>query len=330
MQRRKKRSKPAWDLYRDGISYSLLSRFVNCRERFRIYTVEGLKPAETSDSMDFGTMFHSLLEEHSKGRNLAYLKRKLYQESGNDIEKRAMVDQCLLVFKFYEETWKENDANRKYISQEEVFRVPVHLPSGRKIDLRGRYDEIYREAGGIWLQENKTKSQIDEVALSNILAHDLQTMLYSYTIKLLYKEEPRGVLYNVIRRPLLKQKQKETNLEFLQRIEQDIQSRPEHYFVRFRTEFGDGDIDRFTKRTLFPLLESVCVWWDSIKANPFNPWTQEDGSTNLHHYERPFGVYDSFRNGKGDYFDLITRGVETGLVRVETVFPELEEPVVVG
>ncbi len=100
--------------------------------------------------------------------------------------------------------------------------------------------------------------------------------------------------------------------------------------MRFRTEFGDGDVEKFCKRTLFPLLESVCVWWESIKANPFSPWTQEDGSPNLHHYERPFGVYDSFRNGKGDYFDLITRGVDSGLELIETVFPELEEPVVVG
>ncbi len=328
--RRKRRSKPAWDLYRDGISYSLLSRFVNCRERFRIYTVEGLRPADTSDSMDFGTMFHSILEEHAQGRNLAYLKRKLQQQAKNDPDAKAMADQCLLLFKYYEETWRENDAGRNYISQEEVFRVPVYLPSGRKIDLRGRYDEIYRENGAIWLQENKTKAHIDELALSNILAHDLQTMLYCYTIKLKYKEEPRGVLYNVIRRPLLKQKQKETDLDFLHRIEDDIKTRPEHYFVRFRTEFGDGDVEKFCKRTLFPLLESVCVWWESIKANPFNPWTQEDGSPNLHHYERPFGVYDSFRNGKGDYFDLITRGVDSGLELIETVFPELEEPVVVG
>ncbi len=318
--RRKKRKQPAWDLYRDGISYSLLSRFINCRERFRIYAVEGLTPADTSDSLEFGTLFHKLLEYHAKGYTLPQLERLL---SKDGVSTSFLGRLALEIFRIYVDTWKDQDASIRYVSQEEVFRTTVWLPSGRKVDLRGKFDEVFRDQGKLWLQENKTKSQIDEVSLEHTLPFDLQTMLYCHSIRAIYKEAPSGVLYNVIRKPGLKQKVKETDSDFLKRITADISSRPEWYYVRYRISFGPNDIDNFAKQTLFPLLEQVCLWWESIKANPFQPWTQQDGSTNPHHYSRPFGVYDSFRNGRGEYFDLITRGVDHGLALIDTVFPEL-------
>lgn len=319
--RRKKRKQPAWDLYRDGISYSLLSRFINCRERFRIYTVEGLAPAGTTDSLEFGTIFHKLLEHHAGGSTFPQLERMIYQDKQNSF----LGNMALSIFRIYVDTWKDQDASLKYVSQEEVFRTPIYLPSGRKVDLRGKFDEVFRDQGKLWLQENKTKSQIDEISLEHTLPFDLQTMLYCHCIRAIYKEAPAGVLYNIIRKPGLKQKVKETDSDFLKRIVEDINSRPEWYFVRYRISFGQNDIDNFAKQTLYPLLEQVCLWWESIKANPFQPWTQQDGSTNPHHFSRPFGVYDSFRNGRGEYFDLITRGVDHGLALIETVFPELTE-----
>lgn len=318
--KRRRQKKVAWDLYRDGISYSLLSKFVACRERFRLYSVEGLRVDGSTDSLDFGNLFHKLLEYHAHGYTLAQLERWVSQECSDQLLGRI----GLTIFKHYHDTWSEDDKNIKYIGSEDIFRVPVHLPSGRKIDLRGKYDEVFRREGKIWLQENKTKAQVDEHSLEHTLAHNLQTMLYCYTMRTHYKESPVGVLYNVIRKPGLKQKQKETDLDFVKRIHDDVASRPEWYFYRWRVEFAPGDVDNFAKRTLFPLLEQVCLWWESIKANPFQPWTLQDGSTNPHHYQRPFGVYDPFRNGKGDYFDLITRGIDSGLISVDTAFPELE------
>ena len=316
--RRSAKRQPVWDLYRDGISYSLLSRFINCRERFRIYTVEGLAPGDTTDSLEFGTMFHKLLEYHAKGYTMPQLERLLGKDATTFLGRLA-----LSIFQIYIDTWKEQDANLVYVSQEEVFRTTIYLPSGRKVDLRGKFDEIFRDQGKLWLQENKTKSQIDEISLEHTLPFDLQTMLYSHCIRAIYKEAPAGVLYNIIRKPGLKQKVKETDSDFLKRIMSDINSRPEWYYVRYRITFGPQDIDNFAKRTLFPLLEQVCLWWESIQANPFQPWTLPDGSTNPHHFSRPFGVYDSFKNGRGEYFDLVTRGVTHGLRSISTVYPEL-------
>jgi|694.fasta_scaffold05336_24 hypothetical protein len=312
---------PFQDLYKDGISFSSLSKFVTCRERFRIYYVEGLKPEGISGSIEFGNMFHFLLEEYSKKRSMQELEAMHFAKVRNEMGSNAQLTTAVevwVVFEEYVAFWKTLDKKVRYVSQEENFRETVRLPSGRTLDIKGRFDEIFRKSdNGLWLQENKTKSRIEDNVLTHILPYDLQTMMYCYAIQLKYKETPKGVLYNVIRQPGLKEKKNETLVDYGLRLRQDIQSRKDFYFIRYEIDITKQVIEDFKKKTLIPLLESVCLWWESIQHNPFDPWVLPDGSVNLNHWQRPFGVYDPFRFGKGDYFDLITRGITVGLKRID-------------
>ena len=52
---------PAWTLDQ-GVSQTLLNKFLGCRERFRLYSVEGCREKGGKEAMDFGTYFHNLLE----------------------------------------------------------------------------------------------------------------------------------------------------------------------------------------------------------------------------------------------------------------------------
>ena len=63
--KRKSKNKPSptWDLYRDGITYSLLSKFFVCRERFRLSTVEGWSETGLQSGLEFGSAFHACLEK---------------------------------------------------------------------------------------------------------------------------------------------------------------------------------------------------------------------------------------------------------------------------
>jgi hypothetical protein len=72
------------------------------------------------------------------------------------------------------------------------------------------------------------------------------------------------------------------------------------------------------------MIESVVVWWESIKSDPFNPWVDEQGKPNPHHFQTPFGIYDPMTLGVGDYFDYVTSGFKLGLEQIETCFPELQ------
>jgi hypothetical protein len=327
MAKRKQVSK--WDLYEDGVSYSALSKFINDRERFRIRAVEGLSPGGSSEALEFGNIFHNLLEWYSEGiKSLSTLQRRMaryLRENGSSRETVTMANIVFEVFSMYTDYW--DDSDKLFFEQENKFRIHVPVLTGQSVPINGRRDAAYRDASTktVYLMENKTKAQIDHVWLESALPFNLQTMIYCYSLMKDYKEKPAGVLYNVIRRPGLRQKVKETDRDFLKRVRDDIEGRPEHYFVRHRVDFAPNDLDNFVVRVLQPLLDQVALWWESIKHDPFNPWTLSDGSRNPHHYVRPFGVYDQMANGKGDYFDYVTRGSRVGLVEVDTLFPELAD-----
>jgi hypothetical protein len=325
--------KPTWDLYKDGISYSLLCKFRNCRERFRIATVEGLRPSERKEAMEFGTIFHKALEYTAQGKTTSQVITQLLKFYQSSSMEPMLVKQACILVPHYNRYY----ANEKhqYVAQEEVFDIPYKsTTTGKIIRLRGRRDEMFKRKGALWLQENKTKTNIDENKILATLPFDLQTMLYVYSMTQDYKgQKIGGVLYNVIRRPGQKQRQNESDNEFLQRINDEVakdvdtslaNNEMSHYFKRYEVELTQSDINNFYHRTLVPMIESVVVWWESIKSNPFNPWVDEQGKPNPHHFQNPFGIFDPMTIGVGDYFDYVTSGSKLGLDQIETCFPELQ------
>jgi hypothetical protein len=209
------------------------------------------------------------------------------------------------VLKEYVKYWEDYDKSFNYIYQEYSFKVDHTTPSGMVVPLRGRWDAVYEQADGIWLMENKTKSRVDEEAILASLPFDLQTMLYVHALQKHTERDVSGILYNVIRRPLLRQKKKETSSEYLLRIQDDILTRPEHYFMRWKVDLVAQDVVDWVARSFDPILEQVACWWESIKADPFEPW----GSPL--HYSNPKALFTMY--GRSRYFNLITRGSTEGL-----------------
>ncbi len=211
----------------DGITFSLLSRFLVCRERFRLLVVEGLRPIDAfNHRLEFGQMWHVCEEGLASGLGyeralLTYAQAaaRRYPTSQNDVQKWYHVTKRM--FPLYVEHWAEHPdvQTRQPLLQEEVFNVPYRLPSGRTVRLRGKWDSVdligEGKARRIWLQENKTKGDIDEVQIKRQLHFDLQTMLYLTALSLCNDGSPglpeldnylpvglAGVVYNVVRRPL--------------------------------------------------------------------------------------------------------------------------------
>ena len=75
--------------------------------------------------------------------------------------------------------------------QEQVCDVPYNLPSGRVVRLRGKFDSVDLIDGGIYLQENKTKGDIDKIQVERQLSFDLQTLMYSVALHKM-KEAAQG------------------------------------------------------------------------------------------------------------------------------------------
>lgn len=230
----------------DGITQGLLSRFLVCRERFRLLVVKGLKPRdEFNHRMEYGQMWHTCEEEWARAkrqhddwaRDLHQYAKQLCSKYPFQKEQiQHWYNVCKVQFPIYTEFWSKHPdvKSREPLLQEQVFKVPYKLPSGRVVYLRGKWDSVDLIGKGkrasVFLQENKTKGKVDEGELRKQLGFDLQTMFYLIALSkcfeyakngtnldtegmlpedahwgnLVYSPGamPVGVRYNVVRRPL--------------------------------------------------------------------------------------------------------------------------------
>jgi hypothetical protein len=159
VKRQVRRSEPLWKGPEvDGITQSLLGRFLVCRERFRLLVVEGLKQADTfNHRLGYGEMWHVCEESHAaqmvggpaqvKPWDVAlqeYCKKQCEKYPLQQEQIQHWYEVCRLQFPIYVEYWRKHRDTVKRIplAQEEVFDVPYRLPSGRIVRLRGKFDGV--------------------------------------------------------------------------------------------------------------------------------------------------------------------------------------------
>lgn len=222
-----------------GITFSLLSRFLCCRERFRLLVCEGLKSQDTfNHRLEFGNLFHLAEETYTRVTHDPTMKRDTWREAVSyELHKyeaklkvkypfqRELVEHwstvCALTFPEYVKYWDSigSDVKRVSIAQEKVFDVLYKLPSGRQVRLRGKWDglDILNPTGdsGLYVFDHKTKGDPNKEKITKELTYDLQMMMYVIAVQEYqdhsfwnrsnknWRDIPvKGVRYNVIRRPL--------------------------------------------------------------------------------------------------------------------------------
>lgn len=342
-------SGPSGEGPQGGITFSLLSRFLVCRERFRVHVIEGLRPNDKfNDKLEFGSMWHVCEEAHAanlpiEGYLVEYAEqlRRKYQDAKAREEIAHWAEVCLELFPRYVEYWSQHPdvLDRTPLLQEQPFDVPYRLPSGRTVRLRGKWDSVdligKGKAAGIYLQENKTKSSVDGVKIARQCSFDLQTMMYLVALgieKHLYgpgaiTDGPNGrtiattpllgVRYNVVRRSAHK-----TVESMLKKMGEDQRNgRIGEWFGRWKVEVSAADVARFRRECLDPVLEQLCDWWGWCRlGDPYRP----KNSGSVLHWRHPFGVYNVLNEGGfSDIDSYLETGSESGLRRADDLFPEL-------
>jgi hypothetical protein len=323
---------------KDGITFSLLSRFLVCRERFRLLVVRGLKPAsQFNHRLEYGTFWHLCEEMHAQGMEwegpLDLHCQQLCQQHPSAVEQiRHWRNVCAVQFPIYLDYWLDTGGGppgtgmsgkegSRPILWETAFSVPYPLPSGRVVRLRGCWDAILAKGkgsgGGLYVQDNKTKGDVDEQQIVRQLSFDLQTMLYVVALEQVLnttgdddkvtegrleglrrwcarvKQEQRkvvGVSYNVVRRPLSggkgsivrhkpsKQKPEgESEKEFYIRLGEVIKENADTFFMRWDVQINARDILRFRTQCLDPVLEQLCDWWEWVQYSPDDPFKPNPG-----------------------------------------------------
>lgn len=353
----KQRTEPFWkgpcsDDPQGGITQSLLNEFLICPERFRIKTILGLTPPDQfNHALEYGHMWHLCEEYHAANKSYRekldeYKDGLLQRYPYSQEEVLKFYNACLRQFPQYVKYWKKHkdEAKREPIAQEVSFRVPYLTGDTlTPVYLRGKWDQIDVISGKIWLKENKTKGQIKEQLIERQLTFDLQTMLYLVAIKNYKKElgvqglKIGGVRYNVVRRPFSGGKgdirqgkpsksnpDGESTKDYFDRLEQYFIEEPEYWFMRWEVGISDQDIEKFEETFLRPALNNLVGWYYKIAecmSRDQSPFGNVPG-----HYRMPFGIYNSLsERGFTDMDSFLETGLEVGLTKGASLFPELEE-----
>jgi len=339
-----------------GITQSMLNNFLACRERFRVRYVLGLQPLDQfNKNLEYGSMWHMAEESLAANDPDPWAKLDIYTMELCEKYPLQQADIihwhniCKVQFPIYREYWAEHEdvQNRQPLLQEEVFKIPYKLPSGRTVYLRGKFDSVDLINNGIWLQENKTKGDIDPVLMQRNLTFDLQTGLYLVAlneycewdeeVELPSNAKVAGVRYNVIRRPLaggkgsIRQKKNQTLQEFYEELgnimreaigpEWGMPPGEHFFFMRWKVDFTPQDIERFKVQFLNPILEQLCDWWNWVEhldCEVFGP------PENDIHWRSPYGTYSPIQDGRAtDLDEYLETGSTLGLRRAESLFKEL-------
>lgn len=350
-----------------GITQSMLVRFLSCRERFRVKYVLGLEPPDRwNHRLGYGNMWHAceeaLASEVAKFDELVgttlwvdnlekHTQQQLTKYPFQRDEINKWYNVCRVQFPEYIRYWAEHPdvKGRTPLMQEQVFDVPYTLLSGRVVRLRGKFDSVDLIDGGIYLQENKTKGDIDQLQVERQLKFDLQTMLYMIALAHVLEDKTEldeylmiGVRYNVVRRPLsggkgnitphkmkatkTKVTPAETDEEFYERLRRDyIAAEPDYWFFRVRAEISNKDVQVFRDTCLDPLLETLCCWYDAITSARAASLTNGRLPYYAINYRTPFGVWSALEEGGSTEYDAyLETGSESGLRHVDKLFTELQ------
>jgi RecB family exonuclease len=255
-----------FNLAKQGISYTLLSTWLECRQK-ALYYMQGIKPVRLQMPLVFGSLFHSLLElvykdgeftllsqEDARGAALIEVRKyaKKYGDAWSEKELtnwEILVAQIIVLFPAYISFYADED-DCVWEEVESKFSIPF-----KGFLLTGRLDGVYQLADdSYWVMDTKVKGRIDGVAIDSTLSRDMQMHFYMLAAKQIFGVTPGGICQNVVRRPQLRRKKTETLGTYSGRIAEHIEEDPAHYFKRFEYATTEQDLLAFEKE----LIEMLC------------------------------------------------------------------------
>ena len=331
-----------WELYGTGpncgVTKSLLETFLTCPQKLLLAYRNRFSPIRETEALEFGNIFHEALdgfygqcsvrnlkrvnrwgvewlEAHLKAceqRDFARLQKQHSFDANWLQQTEKMYGVAWVTLKAYIQHWAKDAAEMDWEGLEETFAYPFDPLAEGVIDrptilLRGKRDGRYRDRSNkLRLFETKTKGTIEEDAILDRMSYEIQVMMYDLVTEREFGEQLGGVDYNLVRRTQLRQGKNESLALFLQRVEADIEDRPDFYFIRYQVS-----IDRAEREQWFTefkgILWRLCCWWDGYGHY------RDSGACTAHF-------------GRCAFLPYCARGEKSAmLTKREHVFPELVE-----
>ena len=227
---------------RELITASRMSAFLMCpRKHFYSYEM-GLRKAEPSNALRFGSGFHAALEARAKGAT----PEEAYHTAidGKDFSEADAAIMYGLIGGYYKHYEGKADVIERMYPEVE-FSLPIK--GSRTFQAAGKIDGLgVLKDGRLTLVEHKTCSEDISAGAPYWERLRFNSQLGQYILAA--REggwNVECVIYDVIRKPAIRQKQNETPEQFGERLLEDCASRPDFYFARCEVSILESHLHEF-------------------------------------------------------------------------------------
>jgi hypothetical protein len=287
MDRIPKPSTPAWaGPLHGGVTQSIINKFLECPFRFYLYTVLGLEePEPPHPTLIWGDIFHKGLE--------LIIKHPVPVGEMGDSEYAALMEEVVdyahteypslpasytstisLMLRLYDDAYKTEIVGEKWDTEVEFSeeRITRH---GHHVRYRGKIDGL--SSRGRLAEHKCTGTKFDKLLTRAETPVDFQVNLYCHI------SGARKVIYDKIRVPeaqfyLPGRRMGEKWSRWSYRIvhtekagDYPIASKRHLWFDQFCTTLQDEDIQFQLDHQIEPLVDKLCVWWNYVTSDEFDP-----------------------------------------------------------
>jgi hypothetical protein len=253
------------DTGREYLSHSRIGILLACQRKYELHYERRLERIDQAESLMLGKAFQEAVEYRDPGRGFNQIMDEADEVGGSADYDRLRVNATIVkaAAQLYLDRWVpkcsrcEGDGFLEDVEyapcpicdgtgydqaehREMEYRVQLRSPwtgaYSRTFDLKGYADGVTRHSNHgpnqqgetLTLTENKLVGRITEAQVKK-LPLDRQVTLSCYGLWRATGVPVTGVHYRHIKKPSIKQTQKETVNQFIDRLERDYQERPDFY-----------------------------------------------------------------------------------------------------
>jgi hypothetical protein len=230
------------DTGREHLSHSRLNLFLACHRKYELHYEERLEPVGGIEALSLGSAFQKAIELQNPDYAPMVLDGYYKDDEGlwnppaepihfhtQEAEDKHRVNQAIVraAAALYLRKWPAPAGERREFEFKVRLRNPWTGHYSRTFDLLGYTDALEGE-GPFKLTENKLVGRVDAVMVKR-LPLDRQLALLRYGIWRAEGHPVSEVAFRWIKKPSIKQRQKETVEEFCDRLAADYEEREDFY-----------------------------------------------------------------------------------------------------
>lgn len=245
------------------ITFSELDSHATCPWQWWKKYVELKRPKHRSVKLSFGGAIHKGIEAFymREGNPLEVVRaycdtiRRKAEADGMplDAEYDLTLKKAEIVIAAYTAFYADDFEKLNVITVEPTFRIPLV----DDIWITGKIDRIVCEKRTGFLYPVETKTAATWDADVNRLMLDFQISLYSWAMAKMLKVHDVTFIYDVLKKPMMRLKQRETEAEFITRVGEEINADRPKFFIRDKITRSKSDIERTERELIIRSRELV-------------------------------------------------------------------------